>query len=194
MEYFRPSGKNSAANIALLAIMSALVTIMTLVIQIPYPGTSGYFNFGDTMVMLSGFLLGPIGGFFAGGVGSAVADVVGGYPHWAPFTFIIKGFEGMAVGYLSSRVRKHVRLNSWDIIAVLVGAVIMLTGYFIAQMVLIGIAIAIGELVTVNLAQVVIGGVVTLSIGPTIRSYLRTINYGEPENMAVSPSENQSNE
>ena len=194
MEYFRPSGKNSAANIALLAIMSALVTIMTLVIQIPYPGTSGYFNFGDTMVMLSGFLLGPIGGFFAGGVGSAVADVVGGYPHWAPFTFIIKGFEGMAVGYLSSRVRKHVRLNSWDIIAVLVGAVIMLTGYFIAQMFLIGIAVAIGELVTVNLAQVVIGGVVTLSIGPTIRSYLRTINYGEPENMAVSPSENQSNE
>ena len=194
MEYFRPSGKNSAVNIALLAIMAALVTIMTLVIRIPYPGTSGYFNFGDTMVMLSGFLLGPIGGFFAGGVGSAVADVVGGYPHWAPFTFIIKGFEGMAVGYLSSRVRKHVRLNSWDIIAVLVGAVIMLTGYFIAQMVLIGIAIAIGELVTVNLAQVVIGGVVTLSIGPTIRSYLRTINYGEPENMAVSPSENQSNE
>ncbi|MCK5390341.1 MAG: ECF transporter S component, partial [Candidatus Thorarchaeota archaeon] len=96
MEYFRPSGKNSAVNIALLAIMAALVTIMTLVIRIPYPGTSGYFNFGDTMVMLSGFLLGPIGGFFAGGVGSAVADVVGGYPHWAPFTFIIKGFEGMA--------------------------------------------------------------------------------------------------
>ena len=194
MEYFRPSGKNSAANIALLAIMSALVTIMTLVIQIPYPGTSGYFNFGDTMVMLSGFLLGPIGGFFAGGVGSAVADVVGGYPHWAPFTFIIKGFEGMAVGYLSSRARKQVRLNKRDIIAVLVGAVIMLTGYFIAQMLLIGIAVAIGELVTVNLAQVVIGGVVTLSIGPTIRSYLRTINYGEPENMAVSPSENPSNE
>ena len=194
MEYFRPSGKNSAVNIALLAIMSALVTIMTLVIRIPYPGTSGYFNLGDTMVMLGGFLLGPIGGFFAGGVGSAVADVVGGYPHWAPFTFIIKGFEGMAVGYLSSRARKHVRLNSWDIIAVLVGAVIMLTGYFIAQMVLIGIAIAIGELVTVNLAQVVIGGVVTLSIGPTIRSYLRTINYGDPENMAVQPSENQSNE
>ena len=52
MEYFRPSGKNSAVNIALLAIMAALVTIMTLVIRIPYPGTSGYFNFGDIMVSI----------------------------------------------------------------------------------------------------------------------------------------------
>ncbi|MHA1615134.1 MAG: ECF transporter S component, partial [Candidatus Thorarchaeota archaeon] len=57
MEYFRPSGKNSAVNLALLAIMTALTTVMTLVIQIPYPGTSGYFNLGDTMVMLGGLLL-----------------------------------------------------------------------------------------------------------------------------------------
>lgn len=70
----------------------------------------------------------------------------------------------------------------------------MLTGYFIAQMLLIDISVAIGELVTVNLAQVVIGGVVTLMIGPTIRSYLRTINYGDPANLAVPPSENPTRE
>lgn len=194
MEYFRPAGKNSTVNLALLAIMTALTTVMTIVIRIPYPGTSGYFNFGDTMVMLGGLLLGPVGGFFVGGVGSAIADVAGGYAHWALPTFIIKGFEGMAVGYLSSRAREHIRLNKRDVIAVFVGAVIMLTGYFIAQMLLIDISVAIGELVTVNLAQVVIGGVVTLMIGPTIRSYLRTINYGDPANLAVPPSENPTRE
>ncbi len=181
MEYFRSAGKNSAVNLALLAIMTALATIMTLVIQIPYPGTSGYFNFGDTMVMLGGLLLGPLGGFFAGGVGSALADVISGWTFYAPITLVVKGLEGMAVGYLGTRVRGSAKINRMDVFAVIIGAVIMLTGYFIAQVVLFGIPAAIGELVTVNLAQVTIGGVVTLLIGPTIRSYLRSINYGEPE-------------
>ena len=182
MKYFRPSGKNSAVNVALLAILTALTTIMTLVIRIPYPGTGGYFNFGDIMVMLGGLLLGPVGGFFVGGVGSAIADIIG-FPLFAPITLIVKGFEGMAVGYLGSRARKHVRLNVRDVIAVLVGAIIMLIGYFIGEVLLLAVpvAVALFELVTINLAQVAIGGSVTLLIGPTIRSYLRTINYGQPE-------------
>ena len=189
MEYFRPSGINSAINIALLGIMTALATIMTIVIKVPYPGTSGYFNLGDTMVMLGGLLLGPIGGFIAGGVGSALADVATGYTFYAPITLVVKGLEGMAVGYLSSKSLTHSRLNGRDILAVIVGSIIMLTGYFIAQVILFDIVVAIGELVTVNLAQVSIGAVVTLLIGPTIRSYLRTINYGRSENLAEPPFE-----
>ena len=59
----------------------------------------------------------------------------------------------------------------------------MLIGYFIGEVFFleIPVAVAIVELVTINLAQVAIGGVVALLIGPTIRSYLRTINYGQPE-------------
>ncbi|MGY5879128.1 MAG: ECF transporter S component [Candidatus Thorarchaeota archaeon] len=189
MEYFRPSGINSAINIALLAIMTALATIMTIVIQIPYPGTSGYFNFGDTMVMLAGLLLGPVGGFVAGGFGSALADVATGYTFYAPITFIVKGLEGMAVGYLGSKARDNVKVNGRDILAVIVGSIIMLTGYFIAQVLLFDIVVAVGELVTINLAQVTIGAVVTLLIGPTIRSYLRTINYGPSEDSAEPPFE-----
>jgi uncharacterized membrane protein len=177
MEYFRPAGKNIAVNIALLAIMTALATIMTLVIQIPYPGTSGYFNLGDTMVMLGGFLLGPVGGFFAGGVGSALADVISGYTFYAPITLVVKGFEGMAVGFFSFKVKEHVRLSKWDIIGVIVGAIIMLSGYFTVQVFLFGLAVAVGELVTINLAQVAIGGAVAIIIGPTIRSYLRSIGF-----------------
>ena len=180
MEYFRPTGKNTTVNIALLAILTALTTILTLVIRIPYPGTGGYFNLGDTMVMLGGLLLGPVGGFFVGGVGSAIADMIG-FPIFAPITLVVKGFEGMAIGYLGSRVRGQTKVNKQDVIAVIVGAVIMLTGYFIAEVFMFGVGIAIGELVTVNLAQVAIGGVVALLIGPTIRSYLRTINYGQME-------------
>ncbi len=194
MEYFRPAAKNSAANLALLAIMTALTTVMTLVIQIPYPGTSGYFNFGDAMVMLGGLLLGPVGGFFAGGVGSALADAISGYTFYVPITFVAKGLEGMAVGFFSFKVKKYVRLSKWDIVGVLVGALFMLTGYFIAQAYFFELPYAIGELVVVNFPQVTIGGCVTLLIGPTIRSYLRTIYYGAPDNSAVPSSENSSNE
>ena len=194
MEYFRPSGINSAINIALLGIMTALVTIMTIVIQIPYPGTSGYFNFGDTMVMLGGLLLGPVGGFISGGFGSALADVATGYTFYAPITLIVKGLEGLAVGFLSYKARDYVRVNGRDILAVIVGSSIMLTGYFIAQVLLFDIIVAVGELVTINLAQVAIGAVVTLLIGPTIRSYLRTINYGSSEDSSEPPFEELSSE
>jgi uncharacterized membrane protein len=197
LEYFRPIGKSYAVNIALLAIMTALVTIMTLIIQIPYPGTSGYFNFGDTMVMLGGLLLGPVGGFFAGGVGSALADLISGYTFYVPITLVVKGFEAMAVGFFSFKVKDHVRLSKWDIVGVLVAAIIMLTGYFVAQVILffplLGVAVAIttaiGELVTVNLAQVVIGGSVALLIGPTIRSYLRTVGFEQLEPLEESIDE-----
>ncbi|MFW9787318.1 MAG: ECF transporter S component [Candidatus Thorarchaeota archaeon] len=179
LEYFRPTGRSSAVNIALLAIMTALATIMTLVIQIPYPGTGGYFNLGDTMVMLGGLLLGPIGGFLSGGIGSALADLAGGYTFYAPITLFVKGFEGMAVGFFSFEVKEHVRMSKWDFVGVLVGATIMLTGYFLAEALAFGVAVATVELVTINLPQVTIGGAVALIIGPSIRYYLRTIGSGQ---------------
>ncbi len=186
LEYFRPLGKSSAVNIALLAIMTALATIMTLIIQIPYPGTSGYFNFGDTMVMLGGLLLGPVGGFFAGGVGSALADLISGYTFYVPITLVAKGLEGMAVGFFSFKVKGYVRWSKWDVIGVLVGALFMLTGYFVAQVIFFGMPYAIGELVAVNLPQVAIGGAAALIIGPIIRNSLReiTTNYALNEELA----------
>ena len=176
MEYFRPRGTNSAFNIALLAIMTALATMVTLVLHVPYPVTSGYFNLGDTIVMLGGLVLGPIGGFIVGGVGSALADMIVA-PIYAPITLVVKGFEGMAVGYFCSKTLKTIRLSKWDIIGVLVGSVIMLVGYLIGEVLLFGFEAAFAELIVVNLAQVTAGAIVALLVGPTIRTFLRTINY-----------------
>lgn len=180
MEYFRPTGKNSALNIALLAIMTALATITTLVLTVPYPVTNGYFNLGDTIVMLGGLILGPIGGFIVGGVGSALADMIVA-PIYAPITLVVKGFEGMAVGYFCSKTLETNRLSKWDFAGVLVGSVIMLVGYLIGELLLWGLGAAVAELVIVNLGQVAAGSIVALLIGPIIRSYLRAINYRDSE-------------
>jgi len=180
MEYFRPAGKNSAINIALLAVFTALATITTLVLTVPYPVTNGYFNLGDTIVMLGGLILGPIGGFIVGGVGSALADMIVA-PIYAPITLVVKGFEGMAVGFFCSKTIGVVRLSKWDIIGVLIGSVIMLVGYLVGEILLWGFGPALAELVVVNLGQVAAGSFVALIVGPTIRIYLRTINFRDIE-------------
>ena len=78
---------------SLNAVLTALVAAATLSIRIPVPATQGYINLGDAVVIAAALVLGPRTGLIAGGIGSALADWLGGYAHWAPFTLIIKGLE-----------------------------------------------------------------------------------------------------
>ena len=49
-------------RLALLAILTAMTTVLTMTISIPVPATQGYINLGDACVLLAGLLLGPLGG------------------------------------------------------------------------------------------------------------------------------------
>ena len=154
-----------------------------MVFQIPFVATQGYFNLGDTFVMTSGFLLGPIGGFIAGGLGSALADLLLGYPDYAPITFLSKGFEGLLVGIFSFRTKEAARVSIWDIIGIMFGAVAMLLGYFLGEAYLLGYGIeaAFAEMITINVIQVTAGAIVAIFVGPIVRMFLRTTIYGPPE-------------
>ena len=59
-------------------MLAALVCVATMVIKIPSP-LNGYINLGDCIVLLSGWLLSPVYGFMAAGLGSALADLFAGY-------------------------------------------------------------------------------------------------------------------
>ncbi len=137
--------------------------------------------------MISGFLLGPVGGFIAGGTGSALADVLLGYTAFAPITFIAKGFEGMVVGYFSFRTARMARLSGWDILGLILGSAAMLLGYLFGEMLLFGYAfeVALLELVTINSIQVISGSIATVIAGPLLRFYLRDFIYG-PEDAELS--------
>ncbi|MFX1562504.1 MAG: ECF transporter S component [Promethearchaeota archaeon] len=91
--------------ISLAALMAALCCVMTMIFQIYVPATYGYFNLGEVGVYIAALLFGPIIGAIAGGIGSMLADILLGYPHYALATLIIKGLEGFAVGYLSQKFR-----------------------------------------------------------------------------------------
>ena len=81
---------NNTRKLVMTALFMALVCTATMVIRIPTPGTNGYIHPGDALVILSGIFLGPVQGLLAAGIGSALADFLGGYLLYVPATFLIK--------------------------------------------------------------------------------------------------------
>ncbi len=160
----------STLYLVLVAILTALTTVGTIVVAIPFMGY-GYLNFGDIFVMTSGMILGPGGGFLAGGLGSAMGDMLLGYYHFAPITFVVKGLEGLVVGICSRNSSLIGRLTKWDVVGLCLAASVMLTGYFIAESFLYGISYALAE-ITINVIQVGVGAIASSLIGPGMRAYL----------------------
>jgi uncharacterized membrane protein len=140
-------------------VMAALVGVATFLVQIPIPATKGYLNFGDIMIFVSALTFGPIVGGFAGGVGSAISDIAGGYAYFAPFTLVIKGFEGIIAGLISSRSGKK-----RDILAVTVAGIEMVLGYFSAEFFALSEGWAAAGEVPFNVLQIVVGGIIGVPI------------------------------
>ena len=103
---------NKIKKMTTTALFMALTCIATMIIKLPTPGTGGYVHLGDAFVILSGILLGPLYGAIAGGVGSALADLLGGYFVYVPITFIVKTLIATGVGLiyhkLASKIHKPV--------------------------------------------------------------------------------------
>jgi uncharacterized membrane protein len=155
---------------ALMGVMAALVAVTTFAVQIYIPATRGYLNFGDIMIFVSALTFGPVVGGFAGGVGSAISDVAGGYAYFAPYTLVIKGAEGFIAGLISNRI-SYPR----DVLALIIAGAEMITGYFLAEFFPLQIGwAALGE-VPANIVQIVAGGVVGLPIALIVRKRLPEI-------------------
>lgn len=90
-------------KIILGGLMIALVFVSTFSVKIPIPFTQGYIHAGDSMIFVAAILLGWKYGALAGGIGSAFADIMGGYAMWALPTFIIKSIMGALVGLLCNK-------------------------------------------------------------------------------------------
>ena len=101
------------------ALLAALTYVATMVVQIPSP-MQGYVNLGDCCVLLSGWMLGPWWGGAAAGIGSMLTDLLNGYAHYAPGTFVIKGCMAIAAALLAKAMGKTVA----EIKAMVIGLVL----------------------------------------------------------------------
>jgi uncharacterized membrane protein len=113
-------------RIAYGAVFAALVAAATSVLNISIPSTKGYFNLGDMMVYTAAVLTGPLVGGLAGGVGSALSDTLLGYYTYAPGTLVIKGLEGLIVGYLFKKRESLAIEKHWRAVTIMMGAILFL--------------------------------------------------------------------
>jgi len=152
-------------NAALCGIMAGLVFVTTILVRIPVPATQGYINIGDCMIFVSSLLFGAVIGGFAGGVGSALADLIG-FPSFALYTLVIKGIEGFIAGSLKAEK------NSWKAIpAVVIAGIEMIVGYFVVEFHLYGLGPALVELPG-NIFQASFGAVVAIPLSFAVRKRL----------------------
>ncbi|MGQ9513664.1 MAG: ECF transporter S component [Thermoproteota archaeon] len=96
----------TARKIVSFGLGTAFVAVLTMIFRLDIPATKGYFNLGDAAIFISALLMGPAVGMFSGGVGSAIADMIG-YPIFAPGTLFVKGIEGFIAGFLYMRLRRE---------------------------------------------------------------------------------------
>ena len=139
-----------ARQIALGGLLAACVTAATL-LSVPLPGFRLYFNMGEGIIYTIALTRGPFYAAAAGGIGASLADLILGYPLWAPFTLVIKGLEGFLVGAL----RKN------RLLALAVGMSVMIAGYTTLAGILYGWKAAPVEFVT-DVLQSGIGAAIAL--------------------------------
>lgn len=160
--------KKDVKKLVLAAVFAALTCALTMVIKIPTPGTGGYIHPGDAMVVLCGVLLGPWYGFFAAGIGSMLADLLGGYFVYVPATFLIKGLIAYLAGYF---YRKAIEKNGKPVAGVVLGGiadiVLVAGGYFLFEFFLYGISGAAVSILP-NVVQGISGLVLSLVLYPVL--------------------------
>ncbi len=158
--------KSPALTAALTAVFAALVAVATIIFAFPIPATSGYFNFGEIIIYTAALIFGPTVGAFSGGIGAMLSDIYLGYGYFAPGTLVIKGTEGAIVGWLSRKLKKHIKNDAiCATIAVLVGGLEMVTGYFLYEQFVLGYGFgaALAE-VPFNLFQMFVGVIIAVPL------------------------------
>lgn len=124
--------KTKTREIVTAALLAALVCVATMIVKIPSP-LKGYLNLGDCIVLVAGWVLSPVYGFLAAGIGSALADLFSGYVIYAPATFVIKGLMALLAFYGFKLLRGKLGNLPSRIISGAVAEIAMVLGYFIFE-------------------------------------------------------------
>ena len=159
---------NNLKKLILAALFAALSCVATMSIRIPTPGTGGYIHPGDAIVILSGVILGPVWGFFAGGIGSALSDLIGGYFVYVPITFVIKGLVALVAGHLYQKIGKTQKSRYVAVVLGGVADIILVGGYFVCEYFIYGAGAAAS--IPANIIQGIGGLVISCILYPILIS------------------------
>ena len=166
------NAKSPAIRMSIVAVTTALVAVFTIAIRIPTP-LGGYVSLCDVAVTFVSYTFGPITGLIAGGLGTAIADLVGGFGQLAPVSFVVHGLEALIIALI-------VRINPdslfYRIVSALVAVVIVAGGYFLLTgAFLVGFGAALPE-VPANIVQSAVGVLLGLPLSLSVNKAYRKID------------------
>lgn len=121
-------------KLVVAAMFTALVFLGTRFIAVPAP-VFGFLNIGDCFVLIAAWILGPVYGFAAGAIGSALGDLAWGAFLYMPGTFMIKGVMAAAASVIAHMfVKRSEKLRIPGIaVSGIVAEFIMIFGYFLYE-------------------------------------------------------------
>ncbi len=140
--------KQNVFKMCCAALFAAVICVCIVAIPIPLPG-NGYFNLGDCFIIVASLCIGPLWGGLAGAVGAGLSDLFLGYTYYAPATFVIKWLMSVAAYFVFKAILKSgfkFRTVA-TVAAAAVAELIMVGGYFLFEIPLYGIAVAVADVI-----------------------------------------------
>lgn len=149
------------SRLVFTSLMACLVMLGTILFRIPVPMTQGYVHLGDAMIYIGVLLLGKKQGAVAAALGSSLADVLGGFAFWAPWSFFIKFAMAFTAGSMIE--------NKSKVLSMTTGGLVMCAGYLVAERIMYGSWALAAVGLPWNIGQFAVGIAVSLAAQPLFR-------------------------
>jgi uncharacterized membrane protein len=164
--------REKTTKMILTGLMMAMIVVATSFITIPTPG-GGYIHFGDTMIFLSVLILGWRYGAVAAGFGSALADLIAGYPVWMLWTLVIKGLMAVTMGLFIQKAAKKpgvmiLGVPAYHLVGMILAGLEMAAGYCIAGGIIYGNFITSILGIPLNILQFGVGAVLATMLAAAL--------------------------
>ena len=160
----KPTSKTFHTILSAMLIALVFVSTLFLNIRLPITANGGLVHLGSAMLFIISIIFGPKKGAIAGAFGMGLFDLVSGWTLWAPFTFIARGMQGYVIGKIAWSFHhqgNHVLLNS---LAIIISIPVMLTGYYICEVILFQSWIIPFASIPGNLVQNIVGLLIAIPV------------------------------
>lgn len=163
--------KFEVRDVVVSGLSLALVFVATkfINIRLPVSVNGGLIHMGNVALFVVAIVFGKKTGAFAGALGMFFFDLLSGWAAWAPFTLVIRGVMGYAIGSVSNSKGKNGTSFMYNLLAILLGSVWMLAGYYAAEAIIYKNWAAPVTSIPGNLTQLVIGAVIGLPIASALK-------------------------
>lgn len=158
-------------DMVISALLIALVFVATrfINIRLPIAVNGGLVHLGNAMLFVAAIVFGGKKGAIAGAFGMGLFDLLSEWAIWAPATFIIRGIMGYIIGTMANSKDRNGKKFLWNIAGIVLAAIWMVMGYYVAEGILYGNWIAPLTSIPGNITQLIIGAIIGIPLAAALK-------------------------